>query len=106
MKLTKIKLLQRCCKAALAVATVCFLSLGIQPLLFPNSLSNVALVGALANFFTALFLLGAIASVKCPSCTKPFIGSTVEDGVPTASLFTRECKYCGFPTQCLPSSEK
>ncbi|MDP1742294.1 hypothetical protein [Polaromonas sp.] len=106
MKLTQIKALQRTCKAAFMVAMVCFVLLGVQPLLLSNSFGTVALAGALASFFAALFLLGAIVSAKCPACKRPFVGSTVEDGVPTASLFTVNCMYCGFPTHCMPSAEE
>lgn len=106
MKLTQIKALQRTCKAAFVVAMVCFVLLGVQSILFSNSFGTVALTSALASFLTALFLLGAIASAKCPYCKRLFVGSTVEDGVPTASLFTVDCMYCGFPSQCMPSAEE
>jgi Zn ribbon nucleic-acid-binding protein len=106
MTLTQIKVLQRTCKAAFVVAMACFVLLGVQALLFSSSFVTVALTGALASFFAVLFLLGAIASAKCPSCKRLFVGSTVEDGVPTASLFTVDCMHCGFPTQCIPSAKE
>ncbi|MDP2034982.1 MAG: hypothetical protein Q8K29_16370 [Polaromonas sp.] len=106
MKLTQIRTLQHSCKAAFVVAMACFVVLGVQALLFSDSLGTVALTGALASFFTALFLLGAIASAKCPSCKRFFVGSTVEDGVPTASLFTVDCMYCAYPMQGMPSAEE
>lgn len=106
MKLTQIRTLQHTCKAAFVVAMACFVLLGVQALLFSDSLGTVALTAALASFFAALFLLGAIASAKCPSCKSLFVGSTVEDGVPTASLFTVDCMYCAYPTQGMPSAEE
>lgn len=106
MKVTQIKTLQRTCQTALIVSIVCFVLLGVQPLLFSYSFGTVAFAGALASFSTAIFLIGAIASAKCPSCKRPFVGSTEEDGVPTASLFTSDCMYCGFPNRCIPSGEE
>lgn len=88
------------------VSMVFFVLLGVQPLLFSSSFVVVALTGALASFFAALFLLGVIASAKCPSCEMFFVGSTVEDRGPTGSLFNVDCLYCGFPTHCLPSDDE
>ena len=99
MKLEHIRLLQRTHKASICIGILSFLVLGIQSLLLPPTIVGFVFGGALTSFFIVVVSTGVLAHTACPSCKKPFIGCTEEDGTPTASFFCTNCMYCGFPEQ-------
>ncbi len=74
-----------------------FVLLAIQPLVKNMLPENLVGWFALASFFCGVYALAALATAKCPTCRKPFIGNTIPDGGgPAPKPFTSVCQYCGY----------